>query len=499
MASEIKQGTLELVNHLPILQVITPMLIAPILVVLNNKTLSWLLSFLGALACLFISILLMQTVSDGSILTYYLGGWVPPIGIEYRIDAANAILLFLISIISAIVLIFSYSSLHAEIPEEKHTLFYSCFLLCLTGLLGVVATADIFNVFVFLEISSLSTYVLVAQGSYLDRRALSASFNYLIMGTIGATFFVIGIGYIYMATGSLNMMDIAERVSQIGDNRTIQAGFAFIVVGMGLKLAMVPLHVWLPNAYTFAPTVVTCFLAATATKVALYVLIRFVFSVFNYQDSFVNELFLLLLMPLAVVAMIAASVIAIFKQNLKKLLAYSSLAQIGYMLLGLSLMSQKGLSSSLVHMVNHGFTKAVLFMYLVAFMLNTKNVYIKSLRGLGRAMPFTSAAFVIGGLSLIGVPGTAGFISKWLLLEAALETGYWLVAILIIASSLFAVIYIWKIIEVLYFSESTETYSEVSVLTLMPIWILALFCIFLGINTSLTVDLANMATEILFK
>ena len=168
MASEIKQGTLELVNHLPILQVITPMLIAPILVVLNNKTLSWLLRFLGALTCLFISILLMQTVSDGSILTYYLGGWVPPIGIEYRIDAANSILLFLISIISAIVLIFSYSSLHAEIPEEKHTLFYACFLLCLTGLFGVVATADIFNVFVFLEISSLSTYVLVAQGAFLD-------------------------------------------------------------------------------------------------------------------------------------------------------------------------------------------------------------------------------------------------------------------------------------------------------------------------------------------
>ena len=132
-------------------------------------------------------------------------------------------------------------------------------------------------------------------------------------------------------------------------------------------------------------------------------------------------------------------------------------------------------------------------------MLNTKSVYIKSLKGLGKLMPFTSAAFVIGGLSLIGVPGTAGFISKWLLLEAALESGYWLVAILIIASSLFAVIYIWKIIEVLYFSESSGSYNEVSALTLIPIWILALFCIFLGINTSLTVDVANMATEILFK
>ncbi len=499
MASEIKQGTLDLINHLPILQVITPMLIAPILIVLNNKTLSWMLSFVGALACLIISVLLIQAVSDGSTLTYFLGGWAPPIGIEYRIDAANSILLFLISIISFIVLIFSYSSLHSEVPEEKHTLFYACFLLCLTGLLGVVATADIFNVFVFLEISSLSTYVLVAQGSYRDRRALSASFNYLIMGTIGATFFVIGIGYIYMATGSLNMMDIAERVRELGDSRTVQAGFAFIVVGMGLKLAMVPLHVWLPNAYAFSPTVVTCFLAATSTKVALYVLIRFVFSVFNYEDSFINELFFFLLMPLAIIAMIAASVIAIFKQNLKKLLAYSSLAQIGYMLLGLSLMSEKGLAASLVHMVNHGFTKAALFMSLGAFVFNTKNVYMNSLQGLGKLMPFTSAAFVIGGLSLIGVPGTAGFISKWLLLEAAIESSYWLVAVLIILSSLFAVIYIWKIVEVLYFSECSKFYSEVSVLTLTPIWILSLFCIFLGINTSLTVDVANMAAEILFK
>ena len=138
-------------------------------------------------------------------------------------------------------------------------------------------------------------------------------------------------------------------------------------------------------------------------------------------------------------------------------------------------------------------------MSLGAFMLNTKNVYLKSLKGLGKSMPFTSAAFVIGGLSLIGVPGTAGFISKWLLLEAAIETGYWLIAILIGVSSLFAVIYIWKIIEVLYFSEKAGSYREVSVLTLIPIWILAFFCIFLGINTSLTVDVANIATEILFN
>jgi len=498
MAGSVKETTLVLVDHLPILQVVIPMLIAPLLVVINNKSVAWFLSLISTILCLVVSILLIRSVGEGSPITYYLGGWSPPIGIEYRIDQANSILLFLISVISFIVMLFSKSALKEEIPEEKHTLFYACFLLCLTGLLGVVATADIFNVFVFLEISSLSTYVLVAQGVYVDRRALSSAFNYLIMGTIGATFFVIGIGFIYMATGSLNMGDIAERVVDLGNNKTVQAGFAFIMVGMGLKLAMVPLHIWLPNAYSFAPTVVTCFLAATATKVALYVLIRFVFSVFNYEYYFITELFILLIMPLAIVAMVLGSVIAIFKHNLKELLAYSSLAQIGYMILGLSLLSVKGLSASLVHMVNHGFTKATLFMALGAFIMNTKNAYLISLRGIGKSMPFTSAAFVIGGLSLIGVPGTAGFISKWLLIEAAIDKELWLVALAILLSSLCALIYIWKIFEVMYFSDANGNYNEVGLITLIPIWFLALFCIFLGVNTSLTVKIASMAAETLF-
>ena len=149
-------------------------------------------------------------------------------------------------------------------------------------------------------------------------------------------------------------------------------------------------------------------------------------------------------------------------------------------------------------MVNHGFTKAALFMALGAFIINTKNPYLSSVKGLGKAMPLTSAAFVVGGLSLIGVPGTAGFISKWLLIEAVLEAGYWVVAVAILVSSLFAVIYIWKIVEVLYFNEKPENHGELSFYLVAPIWILALFCIFLGLNTGLTVDIANMAAKILF-
>jgi formate hydrogenlyase subunit 3/multisubunit Na+/H+ antiporter MnhD subunit len=272
---------LTLSDQLPALQVLIPFVAAPLMVFIGVRSLAWPIAFLASLASLVISVLLLQRVIGGSEISYHMGGWAPPLGIEYRVDAANAFVLLLISAISSVVLAYARGSLKAEVPEKNHTLFYALYLLCLTGLLGVVITGDAFNVFVFLEISSLSTYVLIAQGSYRDKRALTASYNYLIMGTIGATFFVIGIGFLYMATGTLNMADLAERISEQRDSRTIRAAFAFIVVGIGLKAAIYPLHLWLPNAYTYAPSPVSAFLAGTATKMAIYVLLRFMFTVFQ--------------------------------------------------------------------------------------------------------------------------------------------------------------------------------------------------------------------------
>src|SRR5690606_37231624 len=172
------------------------------------------------------------------------------------------------------------------IPAERQPLFYTAFLLCIAGLLGVTITGDAFNVFVFFEISALSTYALVASGAWRNKRALTAAYNYLIMGTVGATFFVIGIGMLYMVTGTLNMADLAVRIAAHGDSSTLRMGFVFILIGVGLKLAMFPLHLWLPNAYGFAPSAVTAFIAATATKVAVYVMLRFMFTVFGFDYGF---------------------------------------------------------------------------------------------------------------------------------------------------------------------------------------------------------------------
>ena len=495
--AEVQHTALTLHDQLPILQIVIPLLAAPLCVLIGQRQAAWWIAFLASAASFVIACLLLAQVSDGSYISYAIGGWAPPLGIEYRVDALNAFMLFLVSGMATIILPFASASISQEVPEKSHTLLYSCFLLCLTGLMGVLITGDAFNVFVFLEISSLSTYVLVAQGAYRDKRALTAAYDYLIMGTIGATFFVIGLGFLYMATGTLNMVDIAARIADQGDSRTVRAAFAFIVVGIGLKVAIYPLHHWLPNAYTFAPSAITAFLAATATKMAIYVWLRFMFGVFRPDYIFDVYTLQFILLPFGLIAMFAASIVAIYQRDFKRMLAYSSIAQIGYMLLGIGLISATGLTATITHMFNHGITKAALFMGVGALVFYTGSSFYDRLEGRGRTMPWTGAAIVIGGLSLIGVPGTAGFVSKWVLVQAALEKGWWPIAALVVASSLLAVIYVWRVIEVLYLAEPAEGAArrEAPLVMLIPLWIAALACIYFGFDGTFAVDIARTAAE----
>lgn len=497
MAGDTVQVARTLADHYPVLVVLVPFVAAPLAVLFGSRRLAWLLAFAAGLISFLIALDLLQTVLVVGVLSYHIGGWAPPLGIEYRIDSASAFVLLLVSGIGTIVLPFARESVKSEIARRHHTLFYAAYLLCLTGLLGVVATGDAFNVFVFLEISSLATYVLVAMGAQKDKRALTAAYDYLIMGTIGATFFVIGIGFLYAGTGTLNMADIASIIATDGSNRTIQTAFVFIVVGMGLKAAIYPLHLWLPNAYTYAPSAVTIFLAATATKVAIYVLLRFIFTVFDPGVDSVQNTLRFVIIPFAVLAMFAASFVAIFQTDFKRMLAYSSIAQVGYMLLGIGLMTTAGLTATMVHLFNHGITKAALFMGVGALVLRSGSSFYARIEGMGKTMPWTSFAIVLAGLSLIGVPGTAGFISKWILVQAALDLGYWPIAALIVASSLLAVIYVWRVVEILYLKQPAAgaTPQEVPLTMLLPLWIMALATIYFGFDTSLTLNAAGWAAD----
>jgi multicomponent Na+:H+ antiporter subunit D len=431
-----------------------------------------------------------------------MGGWPPPWGIEYRVDALSGFVLLLVSAIGAVIVPFAYRSVAFEIAEDRRAWFYCMYLLCLTGLLGITITGDAFNAFVFLEISSLSTYVLIALGS--DRRALLAAFQYLILGTIGATFYVIGVGFLYLVTGSLNLADIGQRLAPAAgeQSRAIIAGLSFITVGISLKLALFPLHVWLPNAYACAPSWATVFLAATATKVAVYLLIRFFFSVFGISIGFQSVPITEVMLGLSLAAMFIASIIAVFEQNLKRMLAYSSISQIGYITLGIAIANQNGLTGSLVHLLNHAVMKAALFMALGAVLLRTGTVRLNELSGLGRQMPLTMTAFVIAGFGIIGTPGTAGFISKWYLALGALDRGWWVLVFLIVASSLIAIVYIGRVIEVVWFRPTATAVKDARdppASMLVPLLVLAVATIYLGFDTRFSAGLAGEAAAFLLR
>lgn len=485
-----------MIEHLPALQVVIPLICAPLCMLVRYRDWSWIVALFGSWACLVISWLLLQQVMDAGVISYHMGNWAPPLGIEYRIDFVNAFVLLIVSAIGAVVTPYARESVRTEFGTNRIYMFYTAYMLCLCGLLGVTITGDAFNLFVFLEISSLSSYVLIAMGK--DRRALTASYQYLVLGTIGATFIVIGIGLLYAETGTLNMADIAKRLADQSLSRTIGAAFGFLVVGISLKLALFPLHLWLPNAYTYAPSVVSAFLAATATKVAVYVLLRFLFTIFNVKLSFGVMPLDTILLVLAVIAMFAASAVAIFQTNLKRMLAYSSIAQIGYMVLGISFANVNGVAAGIVHLFNHALIKGGMFLALGCIFYRIASVNINDMAGMGRRMPWTMGAFVVGGLGLIGVPLTVGFISKWYLVLGALERDWWFAAALILLSSLLAVVYIWRVVEVAYLQpvpENAANIEDAPPAMLIPTWILIGASVYYGIDTDLTVGVAKQAAQ----
>ncbi|MBT4204223.1 MAG: monovalent cation/H+ antiporter subunit D family protein [Rhodobiaceae bacterium] len=482
-------------EHLPATQILIPLIGAILILVSRKNIVIWATASLLTLLTFINSILLYKQVSVDGVISYAMGGWEPPIGIEYRIDSVNSILIVLVSFMALLVAVYARKSVEVEIVAEKRPVFYAMYLLCLTGLLGILATGDAFNAFVFLEISSLATYVMIAMGK--DKRSLIASYQYLIMGTIGATFYVIGIGLIFIMTGSLNLNDISEQINSMNTIRPILASLAFITVGISLKLALFPLHSWLPNAYAYAPSVATAFLASTATKVAVYLLIRYFFDVYGYNIVFEDYWLSMLLIILSIAAMIGASLVAIFQNNIKKMFAYSSIAQMGYITLGIAIANHSGLVGSLVHIINHALIKGTIFMAIGCFVMKLNSTTIEDFSGIGKKMPLTMTAFTIASLSLIGIPGTVGFISKWYIITGAIEKGWWWLVISIALSSLLALIYVGRIIEIAWFQESKTKENTVTLSREMigVTLIASITTLYFGLNTELTVDLAKIAAD----
>jgi multicomponent Na+:H+ antiporter subunit D len=423
-------------EHFPVLVIVVPLLLALIVPVAGKiKTIySWIIVALTTFFCFVVSLCIVRQVMMVGKISYWLGNWEPPWGIEYAIDYLNAFVLVIVSFLAFAVTIYSRKSVADEIQESKIPAFYGVYQLFVVGLMGMIVTGDLFNVYVFLEITSLTGYALVAMGN--PRKAPLAGFRYLVIGTIGATFVLLGIGYLYIATGSLNMADLGARLPELYGSKLVLTAFTFFAIGFSIKIALFPMHSWLPDAYTFAPSTVSALMSATGTKVGAYAFIRVLFTVFGV-DVFLNEWINIsyFFIILASAAIIVGSVIAIGQKNVKRMLAYSSVSQIGYIMLGVALMNPTGLQGAFLHIFNHALMKCTLFLSVGCIAYKTGITHIADYKGLGAKKPWAMAAFTVGSLSMIGVPLTVGFVSKWYLALGSLERGMWYLVPVILLSS----------------------------------------------------------------
>lgn len=489
-----------LAEQLPILVVVVPLFVAPLLAMLAPRhNLPWLVAMVTSAVTFAIAIgLTAQVLASGEIL-YELGNWPVPFGIGLSIGPLAAVMLLIVSGASLAGLLAGRQLTEVELGQGNPSLFYACWLLAMAGLIGIAVTGDAFNVFVFMEISSLASYVMVANGP--TRLALTASFKYLVTGTLGATFYLIGVGYLYMMTGTLNLADMAARLQDVSDTLPVLIAGGFLVLGLALKAALFPMHAWMPNAYQFAPSAVAIFFAACSTKVALFVLLRFDFVVLLPNLGEHARFLSTMLLPLSVAAFLVGSAVAIFERDLKRMLGYSSVAQIGYIVLGIALATSASITASMLHFFNHALIKAALFTAVAGVILRCGSSNLDDLAGLGKRMPLTMLGFVLAGLSLIGVPLTAGFISKWYLIQAVLQSGSAgiLLTILILASSLMAVVYIWKVVEIAYFKTPTGPVvrTEAPVAIQLTLWLLVLANVWFGLDPSLPLTLSTLEAKTL--
>lgn len=424
---------------------------------------------------------------DGQVLEYAFGGWAGPYGIVYRIDGLSALMALLISGIGVLVFVYAGPSVAAELPGRESS-FLATMCLLVAALLGMVVTGDLFNLYVFLEIASITAYTLIAAASGAGSLA---AFRYLLIGSIGATFYLLGLAYLFSLTGTLNMADMAARLQTIGDPVALVIAVAFILTGLGLKMALFPMHGWLPDAYTYAPSAATSLIAAVMTKVNAFALLRILYGVLWPTIGRLDLPLMPILGGLGALGVLAGSFMALAQIDLKRLLAYSSVSHLGYIALGLALGNRNGLLGAMLHIVAHAVTKCCLFLIVggVAYRRGTAN--LPNWRGLRRTMPFSMTAFVIAAMSMIGVPPTIGFFSKWYLLLGSLDAGAISFVLVLLISTLLNAWYFFRVLEQVYLLPPLESESDVPLrgrrelpaAMLAPIGILAAAVLFVGLST----------------
>jgi len=430
--------------------------IFPLLVGLRVDNAGWPIAMAGSLAVVGLAGSLASTIytagPESQRLVHELAGYPAPYGIELVGDGLSALVALLIGVVAVAVLVYDRS-------VDRTNAFYSGYLLLAGGLQGMALTGDLFNLFVFLEIVGLVTYALVAAGD--GGEAAYGALKYLFLGTVGASLYLIGVGYALVATGSLNMLDLQARLAEVGyTDPLVQASFGFILVGFMLKIAIFPLHTWQPDAYTHAPDTVSAYISALVSTTAAYALIRIAFDVFTVDFFAANPLIADAVVLVASISIVVGSLLAATQTEVKRVFAYSSVAQFGMIVVAVGLNSRTALFGAVIHLVGHGLMKATLFMGAGIFSDAYGASTIRDYAGLAKRAPYTGGAIAVTGLALVGIPPSIGILGKWYIALGAVESGSWSVAIVIFISTLLTLTYVARIIETLYFNAPTEASHE---------------------------------------
>lgn len=431
---------------------------------------------------------LLQVLADGP-LRHELGGWPPPIGIEYVLDPLSAFLAIMIALVGLLIAAYPPSVAFACTPVRGQPL-HALVLLLLTGLMGVVLSGDLFHLFVFIEIYALASYPLVALGG---ERGMLAALRYLLLGTIGSGLYLLGVGFVYFSTGTLNMADASAHLAGLVGDPAAMGALALIVIGLSVKMALFPLHVWLPDAHSAAPPGVAALLAAVQVKAGAYALIRIVHGVFGAAFLAGSDLPVTAALTwFGAAGIVVGSVLAIKQADIKRMLAYSTVAQLGYIGVGIGLGTPLAIVAAVLHVLNHALMKSGLFLAVGGILDRTHLKTIARYAGLGRRMPITMGAFAILALSMVGIPPLAGFWSKWYLIVATLEEGRWSLAAIVGLSSLLTAVYFVRLFERIFVlapeepvvAEATEPRATI----VTPVVVLAALIIAVGLGQATLVS-----------
>ncbi len=438
-----------MMQHAPILIVLLPVSAALLCMLFSriSKNLgSWLViaSIFGAFVSA-VTVLRQIIGSGGEAIHYWMGNWQPPIGIEFAIDPLNGLLACVVTFIALMVSIYSRPFVRDE--DWLHVGgYYTLFGLMTVGMCGMVITGDVFNLYVYLEVMSLSGYGLIAIGG---KKSMLAAFRYLLIGTIGASLYLLGVGYLYAMTGTLNMADLAVLVAAHLNSPLFALAVACFVIGFGIKMALFPLHGWQPDAYTYAHPGAIALIAGIMSKVPAYAMLRFLFYMFRVDNPVVARV-LDVLGVLGVAGILLGSIMALAQFDFRRMLAYSSVAQIGYIAVGMAMGNTYGFIGAVLHIINHAFMKSALFLVIGGIIYRFGEVNLYRLGGMNKKLTLSTITVTLAALSMIGLPPTAGFFSKWyLMLGAYTGKQYFYIAILVI-SSLLNAIYFFRIIEQMF-------------------------------------------------